>query len=141
MYIYIYIYSPIYIYIYIYIYTYIYIYIYISELRRGRVTRRNPPYIVYGKFSDFPTYTIVTILILFVILNLSYTILYYTLLSYPILSYTTYTSLCNGNSGARSGVGAPDYGQFSNFHVCFCGLDPGNLKFETVRTNKQHLCF
>ena len=27
------------------------------------------------------------------------------------------------------------------FHVCFCGLDPGNLKFETVRTNKQHICF
>ena len=33
------------------------------------------------------------------------------------------------------------YGQFSNFHVCFCGLDPGNLKFETVRTNQQHICF
>ena len=33
------------------------------------------------------------------------------------------------------------YGQFSEFHVCFCGLDPGNLKFETVRTNKQHICF
>ena len=33
------------------------------------------------------------------------------------------------------------YGQFSKFHVCFCGLDPGNLKFETVRTNRQHICF
>ena len=33
------------------------------------------------------------------------------------------------------------YGQFSEFHVCFCGLDPVNLKFETVRTNKQHICF
>ena len=33
------------------------------------------------------------------------------------------------------------YGQFSEFHVCFCGLDPGNLKFETVRTNKQRICF
>ena len=33
------------------------------------------------------------------------------------------------------------YGQFSQFHVCFCGLDPGNLKFETARTNKQHICF
>ena len=31
------------------------------------------------------------------------------------------------------------YGQFSEFHVCLCGLDPGNLKFDTVRTNKQHL--
>ena len=32
------------------------------------------------------------------------------------------------------------YGQFSNF-MCFCGLDPGNLKFETVWTNKQHIYF
>ena len=30
------------------------------------------------------------------------------------------------------------YGQFSKFHACFFSLDPGNLKFETVRTNKQH---
>ena len=35
----------------------------------------------------------------------------------------------------------PAYGQFSKFHVCFCGLDSGNLKFETVRTNKQRICF
>ena len=34
-----------------------------------------------------------------------------------------------------------DYGQFSTYHVCFCGLDSGNSKFETVRTNKQHICF
>ena len=33
------------------------------------------------------------------------------------------------------------HGQFSEFHVCFCGLDSGNLKFETVRTHKQHICF
>ena len=33
------------------------------------------------------------------------------------------------------------YGQFSKFHVCFCGLDSGNLKFETVRTSKQHIGF
>ena len=33
------------------------------------------------------------------------------------------------------------YGQFSEFHVCFCGLDSGNLKFETVRTNKQRIFF
>ena len=33
------------------------------------------------------------------------------------------------------------YGQFSKFHDCFCGLDPGNLTFETVRTNRQHICF
>ena len=28
-----------------------------------------------------------------------------------------------------------------SFHVCFCDLDSGNLKFETVRTNKQRICF
>ena len=33
------------------------------------------------------------------------------------------------------------YRQLSKCHVCFCALDPGNLKFETVRTNKQHICF
>ena len=33
------------------------------------------------------------------------------------------------------------YGQFSKFQIYFCGLDPGNLKFETVRTHKQHICF
>ena len=33
------------------------------------------------------------------------------------------------------------YGQFSKSYVCFCGLDSGNLKFETVRTNKLHICF
>ena len=42
---------------------------------------------------------------------------------------------------APGGGGPGDYGQFSKFHVCFCGLDPGNLKCETVRTNKQHICF
>ena len=39
---------------------------------------------------------------------------------------------------------SPDYvqyGLFSKFHVCFCGLDPGNLKFEIARTDKQHICF
>ena len=37
--------------------------------------------------------------------------------------------------------GVDPYGQSSKFHVCFCGLDAGNLKFETVRTNEQHICF
>ena len=27
-----------------------------------------------------------------------------------------------------------NYGQFSEFQIYFCGLDPGKLKFETVRT-------
>ena len=33
------------------------------------------------------------------------------------------------------------YGKFSKFQNCFCGLDSGNLKFETVRTHKQRICF
>ena len=41
-----------------------------------------------------------------------------------------------------SGASCKDMnGQFSKFHVCFCGLEPGNLKFETVRTNRQRICF
>ena len=37
---------------------------------------------------------------------------------------------------------AHGYGKFSNFQICFCGLDSGDLKFETVRThNKQRICF
>ena len=35
----------------------------------------------------------------------------------------------------------PTYGQFSQFQILFCGLDPGNLKFETVRTNTKPICF
>ena len=45
------------------------------------------------------------------------------------------------DSLVRGTGGATQCGQFSEFHACFCGLDPGNLKFETVRTNKQHICF
>ena len=30
---------------------------------------------------------------------------------------------------------------FQNVMFVCCGLDPGNLKFDTVRTNKQHICF
>ena len=41
----------------------------------------------------------------------------------------------------RFGISLYDHGQFSEFHVCFCGLDSGNLKFEIVRKNKQHICF
>ena len=32
------------------------------------------------------------------------------------------------------------YGHFSQFYVCFCGLDLGSLKFETVRTHRQYIC-
>ena len=41
----------------------------------------------------------------------------------------------------RPGAGGSHYGQFSKSQVCFGGLDSGNLKFETVRTHKQHICF
>ena len=53
-------------------------------------------------------------------------------------TYTVATTraLAEGISKARE-----PYGQFSKKHVCFCGLDPGSLKFETVRTNTQHICF
>ena len=44
--------------------------------------------------------------------------------------------LGDGDSSYDSGL---KYGQFSQFHVCVCGLDSGNLKFETARTNKQHI--
>ena len=46
------------------------------------------------------------------------------------------------STASRRGSGQTyKYGKFSEFHVWFCGLDPGNLKFETVRTNKQQICF
>ena len=45
------------------------------------------------------------------------------------------------HSSLQTFIGGGVYGQFSKCHVCFCGLDPGNLKVETVRTDKQHICF
>ena len=50
---------------------------------------------------------------------------------YIYIHIHTYTYICS-----RLG-----YGQFSKSHACFCGLDSGNLTFETVRTNTQHICF
>ena len=44
-------------------------------------------------------------------------------------------------SSAKQTMRSNKYGKFSKFQVCFCGLDPGNLKFETVRTNKQRILF
>ena len=47
-----------------------------------------------------------------------------------------YTHTCNNTSWvalaqlASETTGDNSYSQFSNCHVCFCGLDPGNLKFE-----------
>ena len=35
--------------------------------------------------------------------------------------------------GRRKGFHlAEGYGQFSKYHVCFCGLDSGNLKFDST---------
>ena len=41
----------------------------------------------------------------------------------------------------RTVISTSKYGQFSKVNVYVCGLDSGNLKFETVRTHKQHICF
>ena len=37
--------------------------------------------------------------------------------------------LCGRGGRRRRAHGGQLYGQFSKFKVCFCGLDPGNLKF------------
>ena len=67
-------------------------------------------------------------------------------LDYIIVYYVTlyYTTVAEDDSGLGAGHlsgSCFSYGQFSKFYVCSCGLDPGNLKFETVGTNKQHICF
>ena len=48
-----------------------------------------------------------------------------------------------GLAAGRFDEAAPSarYGQFSEFQTCFCGLDPGYLKFETVRSHRQRICF
>ena len=60
----------------------------------------------------------------------------------PMLENTTVKSACGDFVGVYPNAEIQNlYGQFSKCHVCFCGLDPGNLKFETVRIYKQHICF
>ena len=87
--------------------------------------------------------------------NLLYTIYYYTLCSrlYATLHRITlrrvashcvavkYSTSHHTTSHHITSHHITLYGQFSTFHVCFCGLDPGNLKFETVRTQRQRICF
>ena len=75
-------------------------------------------------------------------IRLYYTILYYTILYYTILYYTIlyYTIMYYAILYSIYYLVYCVYGQFSKFHVCCFGLDSGNLKFETVRTNKQHIC-
>ena len=53
----------------------------------------------------------------------------------------TATDANKTNEAALDKVALDKFGQFSKLHVCFCGLDPANLKFETVRTHKQRICF
>ena len=66
----------------------------------------------------------------------------YISMDFPTCVRASKARLCEvGVLGARRPLLVALYGQFSKCHVCFCGLDPGNLKFETVRTNKQHICF
>ena len=67
----------------------------------------------------------------------------YMLYNYIILScitYYVYRNIRLVRQGEAAWILHVTYGQFSKNHVCFCGLDPGNLKFETVRTHK-HICF
>ena len=48
----------------------------------------------------------------------------------------------SGGGACATGVAGVGYLQsIFKFNLCFCGLDHGNLKFETVRTHKQHICF
>ena len=56
-------------------------------------------------------------------------------------------SLRNSKTGNRGRLcrtvpdAATSYGKFSKFQKCVCGLGPGNLKIETIRTNEQHIFF
>ena len=56
-----------------------------------------------------------------------------------IMTIIVIVMIMTSNGVGTYGVTA--YGQFSEFQICFCGPDPANLKFETVRTHKQHICF
>ena len=68
---------------------------------------------------------------------------------YIYIDIHTYTARANGlacpplstAAGRRALEYSIMYGKFSKFKICFCGLDPGNLKFETVRTHEQPIFF
>ena len=66
--------------------------------------------------------------------------MYYVCIMYVLVLRPRPRSARGAIRSAEGGGCCRLYGQFSKFHVCFCGLDPGNLKFDTVRTNKQHIC-
>ena len=97
---------------YIYIYVYIYIYMYIC-----------------------PTYTYIYI---YIYIQCVYSIL--VMLHNMILCCIMQCNIPYQYSAYYNYI-TFHYGQFSKCHVCFCGLDSGNLKLDTVRTNKRHICF
>ena len=41
----------------------------------------------------------------------------------------------------RGSIDITTTASFHEFMFVFFGIDSGNLKFETVRTHKQHICF
>ena len=127
--------APANMYIYIYIYTYIYIYIYIFRagtsaiaLTSLDVVNNNGFREVHGGWVDLSCVRLLNegfwgclkVMRLFPCSTNRYSTNRYQVSCSPALQ---------GNA----------YGQSSEFHVCFCGLDSGNLKFETVRTNRQHV--
>ena len=70
-----------------------------------------------------------------------YFILYIYIYHYYITCYMLYSILYYITVPVGGLLRGPNYGQFSKSHVCFCGLDSGNLRFETVRTHKQRIYF
>ena len=140
-----------YIYIYIYIYTCVYIYIYIHTYMHTYISM----YIYIYIYEDAYIYIYVNIYIyIYIILSKAPQGNQRGALGSENPSCIVEHLLVSAQHGSKNpgfvlrplslysiaSLGVA-YGQLSKFHVCFCGLDPGNLKFETVRTNKQHICF
>ena len=109
----------------IYIYIHMFIYIYLLEARQRDETRR------WNLRGD--CHYIRSVTYIYIYIHIYIYIYIYTYSERDTYTHT-YLHITQREANAR-------YGQFSKFHVCFCGLDPGNLKFETVRTNKQRICF
>ena len=133
----------IYIYIYTHIYVYIHIYIYVQRESERETEREIEIYrdiyfaYIHTRYIIHKMHMIHIICVYpptYVSTNPHVNTLTYT---YPhVNTYAENLPTCQHVSNVIC-----IYGQFSKFHVCFCGLDPGNLKLETVRTNEQHICF
>ena len=107
-----------------------------QNLKRNKNRRTNP-----GMNEVVDSFTIFGLLLLILLLL---TITYYNTITYILnINYTnnTITILVYKISNYPYPCPKRFYGQFSKSHVCFCGLDSGNLRFETVRTNRQPICF